>query len=97
MLYLSEHHLPPYHLHLGVEMAHPLLLLQLLLAAVLLHLPDGVQEEQDEDRDEDIEVVEELSLQAPYQAGSQHLGPDSEQGNRVPSADGLSVCLTWRI
>ena len=37
-----------YHLHLGVQVAHPLLLLQLLLAAVLLHLPNGVQEEEDE-------------------------------------------------
>ena len=85
------------HLHLSVEVTEPHPPVLQLLAAVLLHLPDGVQEEQDEDRDEDIEVVEELSLQAPHQAGSQHLGPDSEQGNRVLSADGLSVCLTWRI
>ena len=35
------------HLHLGIKMTHASGLLLLLLAAVLLHLPDGVQEEQD--------------------------------------------------
>ena len=37
------------HLHLGIKMTHPSGLLLLLLAAVFLHLPDGVQEEQDQD------------------------------------------------
>ena len=48
-----------------------------LLAAVLLHLPDGVEEEKDEDRDEDIEIVEQLGLKTTEQTGSQHSGPHS--------------------
>ena len=54
------------HLHLSVEVTESNPPVLQLLAAVLLHLPDGVQEEQDEDRDEDVEVVEELGLQASH-------------------------------
>ena len=50
------------HLHLGIKMTHTSGLLLLLLAAVLLHLPDGVQEEQDQDGHQDVEVVNQLIL-----------------------------------
>ena len=38
---------PHVHLHLSIKMTHSLSLLLLFLTAVLLHLPDRVQEEQD--------------------------------------------------
>ena len=50
----------------------------LLLAAVLLHLPDGVQEEQDEDSDQDVEVVDQLSLQTSDYTAVKHLVPHSK-------------------
>ena len=50
------------HLHLGIKMTHTSGLLLLLLAAVLLHLPDGVQEEQDQNCHQDVEVVNQLIL-----------------------------------
>ena len=70
---------PHLHLHLSVQVAEANLPVEKLLVAVLLHLPDGVEEEKDEDRDEDIEIVEQLGLKTPEQAGSQHSGPHSNR------------------
>ena len=52
------------HLHLGIKMTHPSGLLLLLLAAVLLHLADGVKEEQDQDGHQNVEVVDQLILKS---------------------------------
>ena len=54
-----------------------------LLAAVLLHLPDGVEEEENEDRDENIEIVDELSLQTSGQARPQQLGPHPDGDDKI--------------
>ena len=42
---------PHLHLHLSVQVADADLPVEKLLAAVLLHLPDGVQEEEDQNSD----------------------------------------------
>ena len=55
---------PHVHLHLSIEMTHSLSLLLLLLAAVLLHLADGVQEEQDQDGHQNVEIVDQLILKS---------------------------------
>ena len=69
---------PHLHLHLCVKMTQANPPGDLLLAAVLLHLPDGVQEEQNEDSNQDIEVIDQLGLKTPYYAAVKHLIPHSK-------------------
>jgi len=63
------------HLHLGVEVAHPHRLLLLLLRAVLLHLPDGVQEEQNQYRHQNIKIINELTLKPSEEPGLEDFVP----------------------
>ena len=44
-----------------------------VVVAVLAHLADGVQEEEDEYGDEHVEIVDELVLQAFQEPGLEHL------------------------
>ena len=68
---------PHLHLHLGVEVAghHPGAVEVILLAAVLLHLPDRVKEQKDQDGHKDVEVVHQLGLHASHQATSEDFVP----------------------
>lgn len=59
---------PHLHLHLSIQVAETNLPVLELLVAVFLHLPDGVQEEQNEDRDKNIEIVDQLGLQTSEKA-----------------------------
>ena len=67
------------HLHLGIQVTHAHSPSKLLLTRVLLHLPDGVKEEEYEDGHQDIEVVHHLGLQTSHNTASEYLVPHPQQ------------------
>lgn len=64
-------------LHLGVQVRAGMTFGMSTLIAVFLHFPKGVEEEQHQNGNQDIEVVDELILQSLEETRLEHLVPST--------------------